>query len=127
MHDGVRVDLGDATKLEQQVRFGDHMLAHERDAVDPRQLRAAADQRHLQPQSIPGHDLTPELGVVHAAQEDPQAAAFAQSSSSTVDACASASIISTPGIVGRPGKCPWKNSSLTVTFLAATTRRPGSC
>ena len=37
------------------------------------------------------------------------------------------SIISTPGISGVPGKCPWKNSSLTVTFLIATMRRPGSC
>ena len=31
------------------------------------------------------------------------------------------------GISGEPGKCPWKNSSLTVTFLTATRRRPGSC
>jgi hypothetical protein len=37
------------------------------------------------------------------------------------------SIISTAGISGVPGKCPWKNSSLTVTFLIATTRRPASC
>ena len=36
-------------------------------------------------------------------------------------------IISTPGISGAPGKCPWKNSSLTVTFLTATKRTPGSC
>ena len=28
---------------------------------------------------------------------------------------------------GAPGKCPWKNSSLTVTFLKTTIRRPGSC
>ena len=32
---------------------------------------------------------------------------------------ASVSIISTPGISGAPGKCPWKKSSLTVTFLTA--------
>jgi hypothetical protein len=51
----------------------------------------------------------------------------AQSSNSTVEVWARASIIRTPGIVGWPGKWPWKNSSLTVTFFAATTRRPGSC
>src|SRR5450830_1197217 len=33
--------------------------------------------------------------------------------------CASASIISTPGMTGLCGKWPWKNSSLTVTFLMA--------
>ena len=46
---------------------------------------------------------------------------------STAATCVSASIISTAGISGDPGKCPWKNSSLTVTFLNATSRSPGSC
>ena len=32
----------------------------------------------------------------------------------------------TPGIRGTSGKCPWKKSSLTVTFLMAVIRRPGS-
>ena len=41
--------------------------------------------------------------------------------------CDSDSSISTAGMSGAPGKCPWKNSSLTVTFLTATSRRPGSC
>ena len=31
--------------------------------------------------------------------------------------CASASMIMTPGITGRCGKCPGKNGSLAVTFL----------
>ena len=31
------------------------------------------------------------------------------------------------GMMGVPGKCPWKKSSATVTFLTATSRRPGSC
>ena len=35
-------------------------------------------------------------------------------------ACAIASICSTPGITGTPGKWPWKNGSLNVTFLSAT-------
>jgi len=29
-------------------------------------------------------------------------------------------------MTGFPGKCPWKNSSLNVTFLMPTTRLPGS-
>ena len=36
--------------------------------------------------------------------------------------CASASIISTPGMTGLCGKWPLKNSSLTVTFLMAVMR-----
>ena len=53
--------------------------------------------------------------------------ASARSSSSTAATCVSASIMRTPGISGEPGKWPWKNSSLTVTFLIATSRLPGSC
>ena len=34
-------------------------------------------------------------------------------------ACASASICSTPGMIGRPGKWPWKNCSLKLTALTA--------
>ena len=49
------------------------------------------------------------------------------SSSSTAAAWTKVSIIKTPGITGLPGKWPWKNSSLTVTFLTATRRAPGSC
>jgi hypothetical protein len=41
---------------------------------------------------------------------------------SSAAACASASSISTPGITGRAGKCPWKNGSLMVTFLSALMR-----
>src|ERR1022692_3142967 len=33
-----------------------------------------------------------------------------------------ASTMSTPGMMGRPGKCPAKNGSLMVTFLIATIR-----
>src|SRR2546425_36701 len=35
-----------------------------------------------------------------------------------------ASMIRTPGMMGRPGKWPWKNGSLTVTFLIPITRFP---
>ena len=45
---------------------------------------------------------------------------------SSVAACASASTISTPGITGKRGKCPWKYGSLTVTFLSARIDLPGS-
>ena len=36
--------------------------------------------------------------------------------------CAIASMISTPGMIGWPGKWPWKNGSLIVTFLIPTIR-----
>ncbi len=34
-------------------------------------------------------------------------------------AWAMASTSKTPGMTGRPGKCPWKKGSLMVTFLIA--------
>src|SRR6185437_13894404 len=40
--------------------------------------------------------------------------------------CAMASMISTPGMIGCPGKWPWKNGSLIVTFFRPTMRLPGS-
>ena len=40
--------------------------------------------------------------------------------------CAIASRISTAGMIGRPGKWPWKNGSLIVTFLMPSTDRPSS-
>src|SRR5512140_211507 len=40
--------------------------------------------------------------------------------------CARASTIRTPGMIGCPGKCPWKNGSLIVTFLMPTILFPGS-
>ena len=116
-----------ASQLEQQVRFGHDLLVHVRGAVHARSAAAVASERDLEPQTIAGHDLPAELRVVDAAQVDARRPAGCWSSSRTVEACASASIISTPGMSGAPGKWPWKNSSLTVTFLAATRRRPGSC
>jgi hypothetical protein len=32
----------------------------------------------------------------------------------------------TPGMIGRPGKWPWKKPSLIVTAFTATIERPGS-
>jgi hypothetical protein len=42
--------------------------------------------------------------------------------SSTPPHCAIASMMSTAGMMGWPGKCPTKNGSLMVTFLIPTTR-----
>src|ERR1700722_10971536 len=46
--------------------------------------------------------------------------------SSTPPSCAIASMISTPGMIGCPGKCPSKYGSLMVTFLMPTIRFPSS-
>src|SRR5258708_32847256 len=40
--------------------------------------------------------------------------------------CASASTMSTPGMMGRPGKCPWNHGSPIVTHLCPTMRSPGT-
>src|SRR5581483_1640145 len=41
-------------------------------------------------------------------------------------ACAIASQMSTPGMTGWSGKCPWKKSSFAVTFLIPTMRSPST-
>ena len=52
---------------------------------------------------------------------------FSSSESAAIaPAWASASTMITPGMIGRPGKCPGKNHSSPVTSLRATTRTPGS-
>ncbi len=94
----------------------------------PRQRARRAPSVTSSRSRSPGHDLAPELRVVDAAQVGaPGRPAVGAVTSSSVATCASVSIISTPGISGVPGKCPWKKSSLTVTFLTATSRLPGSC
>src|SRR6185436_2016557 len=47
-------------------------------------------------------------------------------SSSRPPTCAIASMISTAGMIGWPGKWPWKNGSLTVTFLMPSIDSPSS-
>src|SRR6185295_8305427 len=42
---------------------------------------------------------------------------------STPASCAMASICRTPGMIGWPGKWPWKKGSLKLTFLIPTARR----
>ena len=108
MNDGAWIDLGRPPQLEQQVRFGHDLLVDVRDAVHARQRPAVAPERHLEPQTIARHDLPAELRVVDAAQVDADGRRAPASSSSTVEACASASIISTPGMSGAPGKVPLK-------------------
>ena len=71
-------------------------------------VRPPAPERHLESQPIAGHHLQPELRVVHASQPGVRRTA-PRPASSSVATCASVSIMSTPGISGVPGKCPWKN------------------
>jgi len=44
----------------------------------------------------------------------------------TQPVCAMDSTIRTPGMMGRSGKCPWKNASLPVTHLYPMARCPSS-
>ena len=135
VHDGRLVDQRGAPVAERRAALdGDHEVGLGDDlAVDRRHGGGAHDrpapaaERDLELEPIARHDLAAELGVVHAAQ--PRAARRTGPGcrhSSSVATCVSDSIISTPGMSGVPGKWPWKNSSLTVTFLTATMRRPGS-
>ena len=53
-------------------------------------------------------------------------ATVVHATASTPAAWARASTISTPGMIGRPGKCPWKKGSLMVTALIAVMRSSGT-
>ena len=96
-------------------------VANVRRRLRLRQPRPRAAERDLEPQPIAGHDLPAELGVVDAAQRRRARSAArrrARGRAPTPPASAPRSS-APPGISGVPGKCPWKNSSLTVTFLNA--------
>ena len=56
---------------EQELGFGDDLIADVRDGLRARERRPPAANRDLEPQPVAGHDLAPELRVVHAAQVDP--------------------------------------------------------
>ena len=116
------------TQPHQQLGLRDDVVVDAGDRLRAREPRPARPERDLEPQPIARDDLQAELGVVDAAQVGAAAAGSSGPCiSRMVATCASVSIIRTPGISGAPGKCPWKKSSLTVTFLTATIRRPGSC
>ena len=90
---------------------------------------ALGAERHLEAQPIAGHDLPAELRVVDAAQVDARVrrgAPRARAAARPPPAPAPRSSARRAS-AARPGKWPWKNSSLTVTFLTATSRAPGSC
>ncbi len=72
MHDGPRVDVHGASHFQQQIGFSDQQPGRPGDAVHPHQRRVAPADDDFQLQLVAGHDLTPELGVVHAPQEDLQ-------------------------------------------------------
>ena len=113
----------------QQLGFRRDLVADVRHARAPGPaVRAAA---RASPRGAGGRRARPAGGTWRcrrrAGRRAPTGGRSPARVSRMVATCASVSIISTPGISGAPGKCPWKNSSLTVTFLTATTRRPGSC
>ena len=113
-------------QAHQELGLGGDVVADVGDRMRAREPRPPRPHRDLEPQPVARDDRQPELGAVHAAQIRVRPG-LSGCVSRIVATCASVSIMSTPGISGAPGKCPWKNSSLTVTFLTATTRRPGSC
>jgi hypothetical protein len=72
MHERGRIDhrfVG--PQAEQQFGLGDDLIADVRRRLGPGQRRAPAAQRHLEPQLIARHDLTPEPRPVDAAQVRP--------------------------------------------------------
>ena len=65
------MDLGPiGHDAEDQLGFGDELVADEGRRAHPRQRLALRPQRDLEPKPVARHDLPPKLGVVHAAQVD---------------------------------------------------------
>ena len=73
---------------------------------------------------IAGNDGAAEAGVVDAGEDHELGVAVGENSvsRSAPPAWAMASTMRTPGMMGKPGKWPWKCGSLMVTFLMATMR-----
>ena len=55
---------------EQEIGFGDDLIADVRDRPRARERGTAAAERDFQPEPVARHDLPAELRVVHAAQID---------------------------------------------------------
>ena len=123
MDDRRRMDLGAiGNQPEQQLALGDDLIVDKRRRLREGERAAALAERNLEAEPVARHDLPPELGVVDAAQVDARPRGAASCATIRIVATwTNDSIISTAGISGVPGKWPWKNSSLTVTFLT----RPG--
>ena len=87
-------------------------------------LSSSSSNLHL----VAGKNRLPELGLVYGHEVDQLGLGVLDHAdrSSTPPTCAIASIISTAGIIGWPGKWPTKKGSFMVTFLMPTTRLPSS-
>jgi hypothetical protein len=53
---------------EQELGFCDRLVGRVRDGASFRKASACAAERHLEAEPIAGHDLSPELRVVHTAK-----------------------------------------------------------
>jgi hypothetical protein len=104
---------------DDEIGFRDDLAAHGRHGGQPRDPPAPLPHRHAQLEAIAGHDLPAELGVVHAAQ--PRAAIDALGRRKQQQARDLRERLDHQHArhQRRAGKCPWKNSSFTVTFLTA--------
>ena len=127
----VRIDVArSASDRQHQLGLGHDLAVDFGEAADASRAAARRAERDLEPQPIAGHDLLAELGAVDAAQlHDVRRgdAARAASSSSSVAACASASIIRTAGISGLPGKVSLEELFVDGDVLDRDEPLPGSC
>ena len=73
----------------------------------------------LELERVAGRDEPAEAHALEACEHDELAGEVGVRSTPTQPACASASTISTPGMIGRPGKCPCRKSSSPRTRVAA--------
>ena len=112
---------------EPQLGLRGHGIAHLGEAVDTGRVGFDLSAEDFQPELIAGNDRPAELDTVERGDQDDSARPQSTLAAiKTPAACARASTMSTPGMIGCPGQWPRKNGSLTLTFLMATALRPGS-
>ena len=111
---------------EPDLGLGGHGVAHPGDRGDARRILldpfGGISSRSWSPGTTGRRSLTPSTEASMATRPRPGPRSRR---SRTPPAWAIASMIRTPGMMGRPGQCPWKNGSLTLTFLIATSDGSG--
>ena len=108
-----------------EIGLGGELVADKGLAGELPDRPAPLDQIAFEAEQHAGLDRRAELRILDRHEIDELARMPARprlSTASTPAAWASASMIITPGMIGRPGKWPWKKSSFIVTAFMATIR-----
>ena len=107
----------------------DGLAAHRGRAPEAQDARALARDLHGQLQRVAGHHHAAELGLLDRHQVDQEPGvheAFREAHKDARGLPPWPPRTGRPGMIGAPGKWPWKCGSLTVTSLTPVALRPGT-